>query len=643
MGRKQIMADTFIYPITVTGENSLEYDNENKTSMVVEQQKNNSSDSLNYIMRDKKGNFHNLSQEYLDKIKDYVEIDDKGVYTFRTISSFLNCSKNNTYQNWERVREEMNPQNGKRGNLQYCIVQNFGNEYVDPLVANEIGVKFAHEFLQDYQCVVSTHVNTGLIHNHIEFNATSYVNGKKFNDKLSTIYEIRKISDRLCREYGLSVMEETTSDKARVVVYKDTQGKVHFFEPTERKMKKDEKIFSNSNDYRNTEGYQQGLLYKKSHVEMLKETMDRMVPYAASYEEFIELMKNAGYEVKDKTKSGDWRKHISFKAETWGNYVRDTQVAAVYGEQYSRIGMDNMIRDNVQKGKVQDRADTEDIRKKDNAPSSAPSRTDDTNIYMYGRIVIEDIDDNYRYRNRKGSFGQERIQRSDVEKYIILDTKERNRELNTILNQALHPHYAHPRARDREEYLINRINSNLKTLRFVEEKNVKSITQLNDMVKSLYEQRNLCYMQMEQIADGLKKMNAGIALIERYKSLKRKMDDNKSNPDYVLYEQKDDASVIRSLESTLERYKLADEEAQQEFIKNYDRFTQEFNRLSNALDKVNANIQQYDDCVFNINLIDRHNGNRYADQIKLYYEDKENYRSNSQKEENEKTSEEEER
>ena len=623
------MADTFIYPITVTGENSLEYDNENKTSMVEEQQKNDSSDSLNYIMRDKKGNFHNLSQEYLDKIKDYVEIDDKGVYTFRTISSFLNCSKNNTYQNWERVREEMNPQNGKRGNLQYCIVQNFGNEYVDPQVANEIGVKFAHEFLQDYQCVVSTHVNTGLIHNHIEFNATSYVNGKKFNDKLSTIYEIRKISDRLCREYGLSVMEETTSDKARVVVYKDAQGKVHFFEPTERKMKKDEKIFSNSNDYRNTEGYQQGLLYKKSHVEMLKETMDRMVPYAASYEEFIELMKNAGYEVKDKTKSGDWRKHISFKAETWGNYVRDTQVAAVYGEQYSRIGMDNMIKDNVQKGKLQDRADVEDIRRKDNAP-----RTDDSNIYMYGRIVIEDIDDDYRYRNRKGSFGREQINRSDVEKYIIFDTKEKNRELNTILKQALHPHYDRTKAKDREEYLINRINSNLKTLRFVEEKNVKSITQLNDMVKSLYEQRNLCYIQMKQIADGLKKMNAGIALIERYKNLKRKMDENKLNPDYILFEQKDDVSVIRSLESTLERFKLADEGAQQEFIENYERFTRDFNRLSGALEKVNANIQQYDDCVFNINLIDRHNGNRYAYQIKLYYDNKKNYRSQSQKDEN---------
>ena len=418
------MADTFIYPITVTGENSLEYDNEDKKSKVVQERKNDSLDSLDYVMRDKKGNFHNLSQDYLNKIRDYVSVDENGVYTFRTISSFLNCSKNNTYLNWEKVREEMNPQNGKRGNLQYCIVQNFGQEYVDPQIANEIGVKFAREFLPDYQCVVSTHVNTGLIHNHIEFNATSFVNGKKFNDKLSTVYKIREISDKLCREYGLSVMEETTSDKAKVVVYKDSIGKVHFFEPTERKMKKDEKTFSKSNDYRNTEEYKQGLIYKKSHIEILKDSMDRMLPYAASYEEFVELMKNAGYEVKDKTKSGAWRKHISFKAETWENYVRDTQVASVYGEQYGRTGMEDVIRTNVRTGKVKDRAVKE---------NNHSLRTEDTNIYMYGRMIIEDIDDDYRYR--KGSAGQEKIQRSGVEKYIIADTKDKNREINEILSE----------------------------------------------------------------------------------------------------------------------------------------------------------------------------------------------------------------
>lgn len=610
------MAATFIYPIKVTGKNSINYDEENKTAKVIKE-KNDSLDSLQYVMRDKKGNFHNLSKEYLDKIKDYVTIDESGTYIFKTVSSYLNCSKKDLYEQWQRVRELKNRENGERGNIQYCIVQNFGDEYIDPHMANEIGVKFAREYLSKYQCVVSTHVNTGLIHNHIEFNATSFIDGKKFDDRLSVVYEIREISDRLCREYGLSVLEDTTAENAKVVVYKDLQGKVCFYEPTERKESENNRKLANINDYRNYEQYQQGAIYEQSHVNILKESIDRNLLYATSYDELLDLMRDEGFEIKSKTKVGEWRKHISFKSETWDKFVRDSQI----GDDYTRIALTNQIAENVKIGKVLPEP-------KENQNVSG-DRDPDSDIYMYGRIIIDEIDDNYRRRKKNEKY--EKVQRSEVEKYIISDTKRMNREINIAMKNAVYPKREFQKAESREEYLIQRINSNLRTLRFVEDKNIQSMAQLNDFVKSLYEQRNTCYAQMERIGQALKMLSANIALIERYNELQERIDKNSTNPDYVLYEKDDDVSVLKSMENTLQQRNLLEQKKQEEFKSNYNRFAKSFKQFEGALEKVNADIQKYDDCIFNINLVDKKNGGRYEKQIKIYYDTKQMYRPIQQK------------
>lgn len=609
------MADTFIYAITQTGENSMHYDTEDKAAKIIGAKKDG-ADSLAYVMRDKKGNFHNLSAEYLEKIKDYVSVDKEGQYTFRTISSYLNCSNEHTYEQWEKVRAFKNPERGNTGNIQYCIVQNFGEEFVDPKTANEIGVRFAQEFLGGrYQCVISTHVNTGLVHNHIEFNSTSFIDGKKFDDRLSNIYDIREISDRLCREYGLAVMEATTKENARVVVYRDAQGKVHYFEPTERKTNGTEKVFANANDYRNYEQYQQGEIYEKSHRDILKESIDNMLPYAASYEDLLDMLNSAGYEIKAKTKTGEWRKHISFKAETWDKFVRDGQIGKVYG----RLSLTAKIEENVKGGKVLPKENMQLTQ----ADIFLTGKYTNADIYEYGRIIIDEIDDNYRYRKKAGGFIK--VQRSDVEKYIISDTKEMNREINAALRLAAQPHREFKKAESRGEYLIGRINSNLRTLRFVEDRNIQSISQLNDIVKSLYEQRNACYGQMERISKALKVANTGVVLIDKYNELKSKIAQNTTNPDYVLYEREDDISVLKSLENSLKEKKLLEPESQRAFKENYNKYNNSFKQLSTALEKVNGDIQKYDDCVFNINLVDKKNDNRYAAQIENYYSTKKTY------------------
>lgn len=410
------MAVTFIYPVRVTGQNSINYDTEAKEAKI-EKNKNDSKDSLNYIMRDKKGNTYELSSEYMEKMRAYISIDEKGKVTFKTVSSFLNCSEKNTYAEWERIRELKNPKNGKSGNLQYCIVQNFGED-IDPAIANEIGVKFAEEYLSQYQCVVSTHINTGHVHNHIEFNATSFLDGKKYNDCLKSIKDIRELSDRLCEEYNLEVLEGTK--EFNYIVYKDANGKTKVYEPTERKNEIKEGEYANKNDYRNTEQYAGILARQKDHHEILKEDIDRLLPHVSSYEDLLKQLENVGYDIKAKTKDGSWKKHISFKLPDWEKYTRDSHL----GEEYTREYLVQKIEENLKQ--ISEMEDKNNFRMVDagadekNEPVNeqrqfdTPDDVQNEDIYIYGRIVIEDIDEEYRYRKKKDADNYERIIKKQI-------------------------------------------------------------------------------------------------------------------------------------------------------------------------------------------------------------------------------------
>lgn len=619
------MAVTFIYPIKVTGENSLNYDTENKNAKIVNE-KNDSKESLEYVMRDKKGNTYKLSSEYLDKMKNYISYDKTGNVIFHTIKTGINCSLKNAYQEWEMVRKALDKRRGQDGNLQYCIVQNFGTD-LDPMIANEIGVRFAREYLSDFQCVVSTHINTGFVHNHIEFNATSFVDGHKFNRCTQATRDIRKISDKLCDEYGLEVLEATRDMK--IVKGKTQDGKTVYYEPTDRKNQIVEGEFANKNEYRNTEQYKQSQKYAMSHIEELKKDIDRLLPYSVSYEDLLQQLQNVGYEIRDKTKNGEWRKHISFKAQAWDKFTRDSSL----GEEYEREFLTNIISDNVKNNKVQ----TEPENSNEQIISDSVKKSD---IYVYGRIIIEDIDEEYRYRKKKkGEYTKndnayEKVKRSDIEKYIIVDTKKLNNEVNAIMRQAMYPKRERIQelsdGTKKQQYLIDRINGNLRTLKFVEDKEIRSFGQMNDIVKTLCEKRNACYEQMNLIGEALKKANANIVLIDKYNSLKEVISSNENNPDYILYEQENDMALLKTYENALRQKGLLSKEKQDEFKSKYNKYNTTFLQLSKALEKVNRDIRQYDDCIFNISVVDRDNGNRYASQIKTYYEIKKENKNNSQ-------------
>lgn len=94
--------------------------------------------------------------------------------------------------------------------------QSFAPGEVTPQIAHEIGAKLAKQLWGDrFQVLVATHLDKAHIHNHFVLNSVSFVDGKKYNDCKQTYALLRDTSDRLCREYGLSVIENPARSKRR--------------------------------------------------------------------------------------------------------------------------------------------------------------------------------------------------------------------------------------------------------------------------------------------------------------------------------------------------------------------------------------------------------------------------------------------
>ena len=128
------------------------------------------------------------------------------------LTAHLNCDPGREYEQMLCTKEVV----GKTGGRQcYHIIQSFRPGEVTPELALEIAKEFANAYLSDYQVVIGTHVDKDHIHSHILFNSVNYFTGEKYHASTRDYYrQIRKISDRLCREHGLSVIMEGKGEKA---------------------------------------------------------------------------------------------------------------------------------------------------------------------------------------------------------------------------------------------------------------------------------------------------------------------------------------------------------------------------------------------------------------------------------------------
>lgn len=184
--------------------------------------------------------------------------------------------------------------------ISYLLIQSFKPGEITPEDANKLGYQLALEFTGgQHQFIVATHVDRHHIHCHIEFNSTALDCTHKFNNYWNTYQTIRQINDRLCREYGLSVIEK----------------------PKEK-----------GKHYAEWASGRRGISWK----DRLRRTIDRVLPTVSSYEEFLAAMRREGYEIQTT------RKVLSFRLPGEGQerFTRAKTLGADYTEEAlkERIG-----------------------------------------------------------------------------------------------------------------------------------------------------------------------------------------------------------------------------------------------------------------------------------------------------------------
>lgn len=155
--------------------------------------------------------------------------------------------------------------------IAYRIIQSFKPGEISPELANEIGYELAMEFTKGkHQFVVSTHIDKAHFHNHIEFNSTNLDCDGKFNNFRNSSFALRELNDRLCREHGLSVIEN----------------------PKKRGQRFAEKAAAKRG---------------RSFKERLRQTIDSVLPACQDFDGFLAQMREAGYEIKRRGKSLEFR------------------------------------------------------------------------------------------------------------------------------------------------------------------------------------------------------------------------------------------------------------------------------------------------------------------------------------------------
>ena len=163
-------------------------------------------------------------KEDLKDVLDYVTRSSKTEQ--KLFVNALNCCPVSAYEQMQETKREYGKTNGI---LAFHGYQSFAPGEVTPEVAHEIGMKFAEQMWGDsFEVVVATHLDTDCCHNHFVLNSVSFVDGKKYNSCKANNRRMRELSDNLCREYGLSVIENPGPSKhiSRYEYMEEKTGKI---------------------------------------------------------------------------------------------------------------------------------------------------------------------------------------------------------------------------------------------------------------------------------------------------------------------------------------------------------------------------------------------------------------------------------
>ena len=185
----------------------------------------------------------------------------------QVLTAHLNCDPGFEYQQMMDTKRELGKLDGRQC---YHIIQSFVPGEITPELALQIATEFAAEYLAGYQVIIGTHTDRHHIHSHILFNSVNDATGEKYHCSKSEYFQqIRAVSDRLCREHGLSVIIEGAGQKSMSYIEWLRQSKG---QPTYRSM--------------------------------LEVDLKESIEDANSIGDFFRLMERKGYEIKHSNRLG---------------------------------------------------------------------------------------------------------------------------------------------------------------------------------------------------------------------------------------------------------------------------------------------------------------------------------------------------
>ena len=244
----------------------------------------------------------------LHVIDDVVEYAADEVKTERrSYVSCLNCREDTAAEQFVETKQLWGKMGGR---VCYHGYQSFKAGEVNAETAHEIGVKLASELWGDrFEVVVATHCNTGHYHNHFVINSVSLEDGRKFYNSPADYARMREVSDRLCREYAISVIE---NPRGRTKDYTEWQAE-HDGSPT----------------FRGT----------------IRADIDRAILASTTERGFFQVLAKMGYQFKIRGKSGAPLKYPALKPPGAKGYFRFHKL----GDDYALEQIRNRILRNIQK------------------------------------------------------------------------------------------------------------------------------------------------------------------------------------------------------------------------------------------------------------------------------------------------------
>lgn len=236
----------------------------------------------------------------LSSTLNYCEREAKTAYDGDRLITGINCNAENAYTEMMCTKEQYDKTDGR---MYYHLVQSFHpDEKITPEEAHKVACEFAERQFKNFEVVVATHVDAEHIHSHFVINSVSFEDGKKYHSSKNDLQKLRDVSDEICKKHGLSVVEPKKKQPVSKI---------------------------GTREYRSA-------IKCESWKIALAIQIDRTMEKAKTREEFIEMMRDKGYQVAWE----DNRKYITYTTPE-GKKCRDK---SLHEYKYIKENMNNEFR-----------------------------------------------------------------------------------------------------------------------------------------------------------------------------------------------------------------------------------------------------------------------------------------------------------